>query len=167
MKDRSKVTGPSEVIVKANKKAPRISTEDEPSKYRKPVKHAAQADRAAQVALHKPTSRRKKDRRHDSSEESDHDGKHETHKRKKRSTDVQRSMRALKDAVKGRRDNGKRRRNDPLERAANILPAGRVTVSSAWKEYCSRLDCSLVSPAKGKDWHLQSWSGIYEARHWS
>ncbi|KAK9895722.1 hypothetical protein P389DRAFT_68049 [Cystobasidium minutum MCA 4210] len=128
VKERSTVTGPSEAILKANKEALKKAAADEPSKYRTLEKHVSQekeSDRA-----HKPTSNRSKDRKHDSREEDDDDAQHADRKRKKRSTDVQRSMRAMKESVKGRRESGKRRRNDPLERAANILPTGRVTLKA-------------------------------------
>lgn len=129
VKDRAKVTGPSEVVVKANKKAPKV-TADEPSKYRESGKRDQAEGHPKQALNVKPSSRRKKARSDTSIEGSDSELKVHAPKCKKRSTDVERSMRALKDAAKGRRENGKRRRYDPLERATNILPAGRVTVSS-------------------------------------
>lgn len=129
VKDRAKVTGPSEVVVKANRKDPKVSA-DEPSKYRESRNREQAEGQSKQAVNVKPSSRRKKARSDTSLEGSDPELKVDAPKRKKRSTDVQRSMRALKDAAKGRRENANRRRYDPLERATNVLPAGRVTVSS-------------------------------------
>lgn len=128
VKDRSKITAPSDTVVKANKKARKENDALGPSKYRTATDAV---DRHAKV---KHTKRRKGNRRRSESTSSmsDNDTDHKAIKYQitstKRSTDVQRNVAALKEASKGKRPGNKTAKYDPLERAANILPAGRVTV---------------------------------------
>lgn len=129
MKDRSKVTAPSDAIIKASRKAHQESTIRAASKYR-------QADEAESRGREKERRREEKEG-HRASRSSTVDSLQGENReqfryqvsRKKRSSDVQRNVAALKQASMGKHQGSKKRRHDPLERAANILPAGRVTVS--------------------------------------
>lgn len=128
VKDRSKVTAPSDSIVKANKKASKPPDLQDSSKYRK----------TDEVLKDKHTGkRRSREGRHRELSNSPSVTSIDVNRisyqitSKKRASDVQRNMAALKEASRSKRHSDKRKRNDPLERAANILPAGRVTVRSA------------------------------------
>lgn len=130
VKDRSKVTGPSETIVKANKKASKASIPEEYSKYRQ----TNDASQTVEIGRKRKTKGSRDPESNAANavqpEYAGQDGfTFEVAKKKKRSSDVQRNLKALRDASKGNRDGNKRKRHDPLERAANILPVGRVTVS--------------------------------------
>lgn len=158
VKERSKVTGPSEAVVKANKKASKPTLEVETSKYRKGDRHLHSDDR--DLRKHKRSGHRENEQVSETSSvgpEGDRVlDKHRS--RKKRSTDVTRSMAALKDADKGGKATTKRRKDGPLDRARNIVPTGRVTVCISYSiESDPLMSCYT---AQVKDRYLQSRSSV-------